>query len=74
MKYMLFAGSTYYARGGMNDYYGLFNTVEEAVANVDNIKLDYHETPDWYQVVNAASLEVVLCDGVAYNTLEPKYE
>lgn len=73
MKYMLFAGSTFYARGGMNDFYGLFDTVEAAENHLPSIKLDYHDTPDWYQVVNATSLEVVKWKGSAYNTLEPVY-
>lgn len=73
MKYMLFAGSTFHARGGMNDFYGLFNSVEEAEAFSPSIKMDYNEPPDWLQIVNATSLEVVRCKGAAYNTLDPKY-
>jgi len=37
MKYMLFAWNDYEASGGMNDFRGLFNTIEEAETHYSQI-------------------------------------
>lgn len=74
MEYMLFAGSCFYAAGGMNDFKGLFDSVESAITGKDAVRLDYGESPDWYQVVNCLSLEVVAWDGSAYSTDPKRYK
>lgn len=50
--YLLFAGSNY-PDGGMGDYQGEFETVEEAVSKFKELKLD------WYHV--AIKSEMVTC-------------
>lgn len=64
MKYMLFAGNTYYPEGGFSDFKGLFGTVDlaiEAVSEYNENKDRFDDEWDWWHVVNALSLEVVDC-------------
>ena len=49
-QYLLFTFDTYYPSGGMNDFSGSFDTVEEARAAVKT---------DYYQIVDKHTLEVV---------------
>lgn len=49
--YALFAGDTYYPRGGMNDLIGRYETIEEAKAVVDNF--------EWYQIVYLPTLNII---------------
>lgn len=67
MSYLLFAGFSYYASGGMNDYQGNFATLEDAMNHLSNVKLDYGESPDWYQIVDASDISVIEHKGYVYN-------
>ena len=66
-RYLLFAGSTYYAPGGWNDYIGSYDssTVAEQIvldANADNA---HYSDYDWWHVVDAITMKVVLREGFA---------
>lgn len=47
-KYILFAGSHYYPEGGMNDYRGTFNSIEEAKSHFTTVKKSFW---GWGQIV-----------------------
>lgn len=50
MKYLLFAGQEYYARGGVGDYQKSANSIEELVEYFyDNEDEKYW---DWYQITD----------------------
>lgn len=50
MKYLLFAGTEYYARGGVLDYQKSANSIEELVEYFyDNEDEKYW---DWYQITD----------------------
>lgn len=71
MKYILFAGNTYYPNGGWKDFRGLFDTVDLAIKAVNDYNENKHNLEDdwdWWHVVNALSLEVDA------GTLEPYEE
>lgn len=52
-KYIVFAGEAYYPLPGMGDFYGTFDTVEDA-------KKDLEENSfDWYQVVEHSTMIIV---------------
>lgn len=50
-RYMLFAGDDYYPGGGMRDFVGFFNSIDEA--NVAG------KEEDWHQVVDRETLQRV---------------
>lgn len=50
--YFLFAGDHYYPNGGMGDFKGFFQTVQDAT----NYAKDY----DWWHVVNQSDTKIVL--------------
>lgn len=53
--FALFAGDTYYPMGGWEDFQGVFDTVDAALAH-------YHDASsswDWYHVVNMETREIV---------------
>lgn len=50
-RFLLFAGTTYYACGGWADFIGAYDSVELAVAVAGN---DY----DWFHVIDSATGEV----------------
>ncbi len=52
-KYGLFYGDQYYPTGGWSDYEGSFISVEDAMECVIKAK------PDWYQIVNLHTGEIV---------------
>jgi len=54
MRYLLFAGYTYYPSGGWGDYRGSFETVEEAVARFEKDKKE--NWWDWYHIVDSQTL------------------
>lgn len=49
-RYLAFAGSTYYPSGGMNDFIGSFDTVDEAIAEICYSDEDYGMINDWGHV------------------------
>lgn len=57
-KFLLFAGTCYYARGGFNDFIGAYATAEEAIAKYENIHGTYDEKEEiqgkyeWCHVVD----------------------
>lgn len=52
-KYLLFAGQKYYPLGGMSDYIGDFDTIEQA-------KQAYTESKeDWGQIVDYEDMKAV---------------
>lgn len=60
MSYLLFAGESYYAKGGFNDFRGSYDTHEEAAqVLVDNFEGPASGTWDWWHVIDSSTLEVV---------------
>ena len=51
MKYLLFAFDNYYPNGGINDFQGSFETVEEAQQFYKKGHNTSGEKYDWYQIV-----------------------
>jgi len=47
-KYMLFAGARYYPQGGMEDFVGFYDSMEDALEAVRKGRAKY----DWYDVVD----------------------
>lgn len=61
--YFLFAGETYYPRGGMDDLVGVFPTIEEAVQRGENPEPDYdgyRPTYDWYHIATMVDGKLVV--------------
>lgn len=50
MKYALFRGDNYYPAGGMDDFVGLFNSIEEAKGN---------DGGDWAQIASVPDMKLV---------------
>ena len=48
-RYIVFAGDTYYPCGGIEDYVGAFDSLEEAKDKASH-DVPYHGVPDWAQV------------------------
>ena len=59
-NFMLFGGEFYYAKGGLNDWLGTFNSLEEAFEykKIQYPEYTYREL-DWYQVFDKTSMEIV---------------
>lgn len=66
-KYLLFADENYYPKGGMRDFKGSFDTIEDA-----EIMFNDNESGmcgwGWYQIVERETLEVVKEDGSPYGS------
>ena len=66
MSYFLFMGDVYYPNGGMNDYKGSFDTLNEAIKAGDNLKYS-SITGNWGHIarvgegdyINSPSLVIV---------------
>ena len=56
MKYLLFAGTEYYARGGVLDYQKSSDSIEELVSYFYDSQDEKHW--DWYQITNT-NLDIV---------------
>jgi hypothetical protein len=56
MKYLLFAGVEYYARGGVLDYQKSSDSIEELVSYFYDSQDEKHW--DWYQITNT-NLDIV---------------
>jgi hypothetical protein len=56
MKYLLFAGMEYYARGGVLDYQKSSDSIEELVSYFYDNEDQNHW--DWYQITDA-NLDIV---------------
>lgn len=59
-RFLLFAGETYYALGGMNDFQGCADTIAEAKLYFDNHGNGGFRDWDWFQIVDSETLAVVL--------------
>ena len=53
-RYMLFSGYNYYPSGGMNDFCGSFNTIEECEVK---IKMSCN---DWFHVYDIVECKMVI--------------
>jgi hypothetical protein len=53
--YYVFAGDKYYPLGGMKDYQGLTNEIEEEKKEIENNSEDY----DWAHFVDSYTLEII---------------
>lgn len=53
MKIALFSGAFYYPSGGIEDFVGFFESVDEA------IKAGQSEDNDWYQVVDVLEMQTI---------------
>ena len=54
-RYLLFAGDVYYPLGGMNDLFGDFDSMDEAVAKMQATNDDH----DWWHVYDTVGREIV---------------
>lgn len=64
MAYLLFAGMDYYAEGGVMDFRGSFVSEADAVDAALRLRINYdREVPDWWQVVDADTMKVVVFSG-----------
>ena len=68
-RFLVFSGSSYYARGGWLDFKGAFASVAEAeawtAANVEKPEVDYSQ--EWWQVVDAESGLIVAGQDGSYS-------
>lgn len=53
-RFLLFAGETYYPRGGWADFQSSADTLDEAVEKAANVA-----DCDWWQIVDTQNMEVV---------------
>ena len=62
-RYYLFAGEAPHIKGGINDFQGSFDTVDEAKKFYTdfNTKAKIRQNPwwDWYQIVDSTNMNVV---------------
>lgn len=74
-RYWLFAGKDYYPNGGIEDFKGDFDSVEDAKAAFDNAqaaeKIDNRKS-DWAHIVDSTTAQIV----VQFNGLNymPEYQ
>lgn len=65
--YLLFAGETYYPKGGMNDFQGDFDTILEAQKLFNkNYESNKYNSWEWCQVVEITTLKVLFEVGTPY--------
>lgn len=57
--YMSFAGSNYYPVGGINDFIGCFETLQEAINKINEYDDSYGRLYDWGHVFCLESMKVV---------------
>jgi hypothetical protein len=67
-KYLLFAGENYYPKGGMNDFKGSFDTVEESENEYYTNEVQRYNSWEWYQIVDSETLDIVKQDGSPYGS------
>jgi hypothetical protein len=51
MKYLLFAGDTYYPSGGAKDFIGSYESLEEAIKAVPGY--------DWAHIADSTSMDIL---------------
>jgi flavin-binding protein dodecin len=57
-RYLVFAGTSYYASGGWLDFIGSAETLEEAAAEARR-KTDADDCLDWHHIVDAETMTIV---------------
>jgi hypothetical protein len=57
--YLLFAGDTYYAKGGFHDYKGIYGSVGSAQKAYSDLEENDPYNYEWYHVVDANTFEIV---------------
>lgn len=65
-RYWLFAGYECYPNGGMRDFIGSYDTVEDAEYALSNYshELDYmHDEFDWFEVLDSKKMKIVHAQG-----------
>ena len=62
MKYIVFYGECYYARGGANDYLKGFNDLDEAKKFSDSVIPESGglDAAEWWHILDTETLEIVL--------------
>jgi len=50
MSYLLFAGEDYYPSGGMQDYWGTFDTIDKAKEHYDRLIKENRATDPWGEI------------------------
>ena len=81
MSYLVFAGTCYYASGGLNDFVGCYDTFEEAKKIAEDLlngNYEYESSRDkeyhtyegigWYQIAQANSFDIVDFHGEPHNS------
>jgi hypothetical protein len=63
-KYLLFVGDNYYPKGGMDDFAGIFDTVEDAMEKGEE-GTPYKDGSgysfnDWYHIVEHDTMNLIL--------------
>ena len=58
-KYLLFYGLHYYPGGGMSDYYGDFDTIEEIDEFLTQEKLKNTYSWDWFDIIEHSTMKLV---------------
>ena len=58
-KYLAFAGSNYYPVGGMNDFIGSFEILEDAINKINEYDDSYGRLNDWGHVLSLDSMQIV---------------
>lgn len=66
-RFLLFAGNTYYARGGWHDFVGEFDSADVAVAMAEERGEGAY---GWWHVLDSATGQIIHCYGEAYAGLE----
>lgn len=68
-RFLLFVGQAYYPHGGFNDFFGSFDTLEEAVQNAQEPS-KYGYCHDWAHIIDSEKGVVVYADEYSeYNEL-----
>lgn len=49
-RYLLFYGYQYYPDGGWNDFEGDYDTIEDAMDDIELAKIE--EDADWYHIID----------------------
>jgi len=67
-RYWLFTGEAYYASGGMQDFIGSYDSLEQAIDDSKGewrysayTKEDYFYEYDWFQILDSHESKIVSC-------------
>ena len=59
IRYILFAGQSYYAKGGANDYAERYDTLDESIAKGEELIAKSQWSEDWYHVFDVETGKIV---------------